>query len=607
MELLHIWGLCTSLQRVCSLLVRHKFLTSVTHHTSTLSTLTFEMTFTGAVVVQSCSFCVAFTTDTTAKCCLTQDWHCVHRFRYLHQQRHFLHRSTKIVISEDIPLSSLSPFTDKDSWVIMGVSGKTEESLLAGLCISSMAGVGGQEGLSGARNSGPNDSLGVGLKVAGGGLGSFVVQVQRAHARVTGYVKRKWTEKSRHKMAEVPTQLRQIREDKTLIGLVKKYRLIYDPRHGDYKDVELKEEAWQNIADKLSKERSRATCTFIKECIQGRNDNELSPSQVLVRTPRQRQATETEKMFTTATHCHPFAASDIFAKHCVVKWSGPGTVVKFDSDIDGDRIVYGGLVLAGEFGIELAELVSTPKISIVISIIHLTKTRWRNLRERFVREKKRLVTLGEEAYSAKDPWPLLEDMTFLWDFIVHRKYFNVNVSVVMVDVLFAIDRRPSKTFKAKQVIMQSFLPILPRPEWVDVASDQGASSDNIEPSCTLKRGEETRLPIKRERDLVEEEAPESKLRRLLDQPSSPNDTNSDITDQIVGADAIERFDRARPSTDEDDLFCLSVAATLRRFNSSKKALAKLKIQQIMYELECSETSTSPKNRGNMPTETIFFS
>nr|CAD7416718.1 unnamed protein product [Timema poppensis] len=301
-----------------------------------------------------------------------------------------------------------------------------------------------------------------------------VVQVQRAHARVTGYVKRKWTEKPRHKMAEVPTQLRQIREDKTLIGLVKKYRLIYDPRHGDYKDVELKEEAWQNIADKLAKE------------------------------------------------------------------------------------------------------------------LHLTKTRWRNLRERFVREKKRLVTLGEEAYSAKDPWPLLEDMTFLWDFIVHRK-------------------RPSKTFKAKQVIMQSFLPILPRPEWVDVASDQGASSDNIEPSCTLNRGEETRLPIKRERDLVEEEATESKLRRLLDQPSSPNDTNSDITEQIVGADAIERFDRARPSTDEDDLFCLSVAATLRRFNSSKKALAKLKIQQIMYELECSDTSTPPKNGGNIPTETIFFS
>nr|CAD7451014.1 unnamed protein product [Timema bartmani] len=133
--------------------------------------------------------------------------------------------------------------------------------------------------------------------------------------------------------------------------------------------------------------------------------------------------------------------------------------------------------------------------------IQLTKTRWRNLRERFVREKKRLVTLGEEAYSAKDPWPLLEDMTFLWDFIVHRE-------------------RPSKTFKAEQVIMQSFLPILPRPEWVDVASDQGASSDNIEPSCTLKRGEETKLPIKRERDLVEEEATESKLRRLLDHPSS---------------------------------------------------------------------------------------
>ncbi|CAG2061090.1 unnamed protein product [Timema podura] len=58
-------------------------------------------------------------------------------------------------------------------------------------------------------------------------------------------------------MAVVPTQLRQIREDKRLIGLVRKYRLIYDPRHGDYKDVELKEEAWQDIADRLARQRRR--------------------------------------------------------------------------------------------------------------------------------------------------------------------------------------------------------------------------------------------------------------------------------------------------------------------------------------------------------------
>jgi hypothetical protein len=37
--------------------------------------------------------------------------------------------------------------------------------------------------------------------------------------------------------------------------------------------------------------------------------------------------------------------------------------------------------------------------------------------------------------------------------------------------------------------------------------------------------------------------------------------------------------------DEDELFCLSVAASLRRFNSQKKALAKLRIQQVLYDVE----------------------
>jgi hypothetical protein len=39
------------------------------------------------------------------------------------------------------------------------------------------------------------------------------------------------------------------------------------------------------------------------------------------------------------------------------------------------------------------------------------------------------------------------------------------------------------------------------------------------------------------------------------------------------------------TSDEDELFCLSVAASLRRFNPQKKALAKLRIQQVLYDVE----------------------
>jgi hypothetical protein len=41
----------------------------------------------------------------------------------------------------------------------------------------------------------------------------------------------------------------------------------------------------------------------------------------------------------------------------------------------------------------------------------------------------------------------------------------------------------------------------------------------------------------------------------------------------------------KQTSDEDELFCLSVAASLRRFNSQKKALAKLRIQQVLYDVE----------------------
>jgi len=52
------------------------------------------------------------------------------------------------------------------------------------------------------------------------------------------------------------------------------------------------------------------------------------------------------------------------------------------------------------------------------------KNRWRCLRDKFVREKKRLLLDGEASYRSRDPWPLLDDMSFLWDFINHRKYVN---------------------------------------------------------------------------------------------------------------------------------------------------------------------------------------
>lgn len=37
--------------------------------------------------------------------------------------------------------------------------------------------------------------------------------------------------------------------------------------------------------------------------------------------------------------------------------------------------------------------------------------------------------------------------------------------------------------------------------------------------------------------------------------------------------------------DEDNLFCRSVCASLKRLSYQQKALAKIRIQQVMYEVE----------------------
>lgn len=76
------------------------------------------------------------------------------------------------------------------------------------------------------------------------------------------------------------------------------------------------------------------------------------------------------------------------------------------------------------------------------------KTRWRCLRDKFVREKKRLVLDGEASYRSRDPWPLLDDMSFLWEFINHRK-----------DVY---TRKLSAKVRG-EYIQQNLQPILPRP------------------------------------------------------------------------------------------------------------------------------------------------
>ncbi|KDR22277.1 transcription factor Adf-1-like [Zootermopsis nevadensis] len=210
------------------------------------------------------------------------------------------------------------------------------------------------------------------------------------------------------------------------------------------------------------------------------------------------------------------------------------------------------------------------------------KNRWRSLRDKFVREKKRLVLDGVASYRSRDPWPLLDDMSFLWDFINHRK-----------DVY---TRKMSSKVRAEYV-QHNLQPILPcpLPEQVNVILEtpeaspshvfhpttiseklnSPSNSINIEP-MRIKQD-----PGDRDEDYGDDGPPTSRLRSLLDQTTHQDESSEDTHFSLHGDPPGSR----KPTPDEDELFCLSVAASLRRFSPQRKALAKLRIQQVMYDVQ----------------------
>lgn len=76
---------------------------------------------------------------------------------------------------------------------------------------------------------------------------------------------------------------------------------------------------------------------------------------------------------------------------------------------------------------------------------------------------------------------------------------------------------------------------------------------------------------------------------------TPNSNKScDYSSLLEMNNHIKQMPFVQPSSyDEDELFCLSVAASLKRFTGKTKAATKIKIQQILYDAEFHEDSNLP--------------
>ncbi|XP_015600754.1 transcription factor Adf-1 [Cephus cinctus] len=200
------------------------------------------------------------------------------------------------------------------------------------------------------------------------------------------------------------------------------------------------------------------------------------------------------------------------------------------------------------------------------------KNRWRSLRDRFVREKK-LISSGCEsdqksrAGPVAGPWPLLDHMSFIWDYIVHRRRFTTN----------SIKREPgpySATETKRDLNVTS--------EWV-VALDCENGNDRSH-SDQNKNDDQDDLKMKKQNN------------QLLSYQEQSSEEAADFC-HVSEDDRshLQKVDHCLNSqsyvADEEHYFCMSVAETLRRFTSRQRAEAKLKIQQILYDIEFGPDST----------------
>ncbi|PSN41006.1 hypothetical protein C0J52_16064 [Blattella germanica] len=227
------------------------------------------------------------------------------------------------------------------------------------------------------------------------------------------------------------------------------------------------------------------------------------------------------------------------------------------------------------------------------------RNRWRSLRDKFVREKKRLVLDGEASYRSRDPWPLLDEMSFLWDFIYHRK-----------DVY---TRKMSAKVRA-EYIQRNQQPIIPRTaEWLFETPE--ASPSHV---TQLTGNNETRLISRHDKELesarikqdpddgedttVEGESSQTRLKYLFDSSMNQDESSEDVPKFSSNNDDTKY---QLINQGEDELFCLSVASTLRRFSPQKKALAKLRIQEVLYEVEFIQQTSNKDARAIRAAQEVF--
>ncbi|XP_062512285.1 transcription factor Adf-1-like isoform X1 [Corticium candelabrum] len=202
----------------------------------------------------------------------------------------------------------------------------------------------------------------------------------------------------------------------------------------------------------------------------------------------------------------------------------------------------------------------------------LCQKKWKSLRDKYVREvkllqKKRLSGTGGP--PATSSWVFFTVMTFL-DISVKHRTTDSNFS--LLESQQESQQQESQQQESQQQENQpgESQPAESEPYDSDETVDNHESNEahNSSVICQVETGPR-QLSI----------TPATKRKRRRKGPEDELETS--IVERLNSLDS----KRAHVDSDEDGLFGRQIAATLRRFPYEKKAFAKLRLQQVMLEVE----------------------
>ncbi|KAK3926172.1 Transcription factor Adf-1 [Frankliniella fusca] len=204
--------------------------------------------------------------------------------------------------------------------------------------------------------------------------------------------------------------------------------------------------------------------------------------------------------------------------------------------------------------------------------------RWARLRVEFGRHRRKKQAAEICGTHIRD-WPLYNSLTWLAPHVKMR----------------AKRGKRKKSDKVMQQETYGYKPILPRPNWL-VNVDGGVSVE-VNPSMVMQNHQEDIT----ESFLVSPDTGDDASQEISQPCSVLSKDLGTVKDHSYSNNSYAADSRSGHFTgfeeeNEDNLFCRSVCASLKRFTYQQKALAKIRIQQVMYEVEFEQ----PESCNQMP-------